>query len=209
MREIMRNASLLVCLCVLLHSPSLAEDAPTLRPGMRLRVTAPDQFRQALVGTLVADQPNALVVQAGAERIAVRREAIQRLEFSERRGSKGKGALIGAGVGTGAVLAMMLAVRSSDFGGGNPEVGRIVAWFGVGAGLGAAIGAGIVPGERWVQLGSPSFGDERGKVGGLRFGLSIGFNGSRTVTRRRHDAVEQAVGAAQSRCAVLPAQLRR
>ncbi len=171
----MRTAGFLVCLCVLLNSPSLAEETPTLRPGMRLRVTAPDQFRQALVGTLVADEPNALVVQAGAERIAVRREAIQRVESSERRSSKKKGALIGAGVGTGAVLAMLLSVRSSDFGGGNPEADRIAAWFAVGGGLGAAIGAGIAPGERWVELRSPSLGDQRGKVSGLRFGLSIGF----------------------------------
>jgi hypothetical protein len=142
---------------------------------MRLRVTAPDQFRQAFVGTLVADEPNALVVQAGGERIAVRRELIQRVEFSERRSSKKKGALIGAGVGTGAVLAMLLSVRSSDFGGGNVETDRVAAWFAVGGGLGAAIGAGVAPGERWVELRSPSFGDQRGEVSGLRFGLFTRF----------------------------------
>ena len=171
----MRAAGLLVFLCALLNSPSLAEDAPTLRPGMRLRVTAPDQFRQPLVGTFVADEPNALVVQAGAERIAVRREAIQRLEFSERQSSKKKGALIGAGVGTGLVLAMLLSLCSSDLGCENPEADRIAAWFAVGGGLGAAIGAGIAPGERWVELRSPSLGDQRGKVSGLRFELSGGF----------------------------------
>ena len=171
----MRTAGFLVFLCALLNSPSLAEDTPTLRPGMRLRVTAPDQFRQAFVGTFVADEPNALVVQAGAEQIAVRREAIQRLEFSERRSSKKKGALIGAGVGTGLVLAMLLSLCSSDFGCENPEADRIGAWFAVGGGLGAAIGAGIAPGERWVELRSPSLGDQRGKVSGLRFGLSVGF----------------------------------
>ena len=171
----MRTTGFLVFLCVLLNSPSLAEDTPTLSPGMRLRVTAPDQFRQAFVGTFVADEPNALVVQAGAERIAVRREAIQRLEVSERGSSKGKGALIGAAVGTGAVLAMLLSVLSSDFGGGNAEAGRIAAWFAVGGGLGAAIGAGIAPGERWVELRSPSLSDQRGNVSDLRFGLSIGF----------------------------------
>jgi hypothetical protein len=171
----MRTAGFLVFLCALLNSPSLAEETPTLRPGMRLRVTAPDQFRQAFVGTFVADEPDALVVQAGAERIAVRRAAIQRLEFSERGSSKKKGALIGAGVGTGAVLAMLLGVRSSDFGGGNPEADRVAAWFAVGGLYGAAIGAGIAPGERWVELRSPSLGDQREKVGGLRFGLSVGF----------------------------------
>lgn len=69
----MRTAGFLVLLCALLHSPSLAEGTPTLRPGMRLRVTAPEQFKQALAGTFTADEPNTLVVQAGADRIAVRR----------------------------------------------------------------------------------------------------------------------------------------
>ena len=171
----MRTAGFLVFLCALLNSPSLAEDTPTLRPGMRLRVTAPDQFRQAFVGTFVADEPNALVVQAGAERIAVRREAIQRLEISERRSSKKQGALLGAAVGTGLVLWMMLSVCHSDFGCENPEADRIAAWCVVGVGLGAAIGAAIAPGERWVELRSQDLGDQRGKVSGLRFGLAAGF----------------------------------
>ena len=171
----MHNAGFLGFLCLLLNSPSLAEDTPTLRSGMRLRVTAPDQFRQAVVGTFVADEPNALVVQAGAERIAVRREAIQRLEFSERRSSKTKGALIGAGVGTGLVLAMLISLCSSDFSCENPQAGRIAATFALGGGLGAAIGAGIAPGERWVELRSPGLGDQGGKASGLRFGLAAGF----------------------------------
>jgi hypothetical protein len=142
---------------------------------MRLRVTAPDQFRQPLVGTFVADEPHGLVVQAGADQIAVRRDAIQRLELSERRSSKKQGALYGAGVGTGLVLWMMLSVCNSDFGCENPEVDRIAAWLAVGVGLGAAIGAAVAPGERWVELRSTSLGAQRGKVSGLRFELSVGF----------------------------------
>ncbi|MFN8178225.1 MAG: hypothetical protein U0167_09860 [bacterium] len=171
----MRTVGLLVLLCALFNSPSLAEDTPTLRPGMRLRVTAPDQFSQPIVGTFVAEEPNALVVQAGAERIAVRRTAIQRLELSERRSAKKTGALVGAGVGTGLVIGMLVSVCNSDFGCENPEADRIAAWFAVGGGLGAVIGAGLAPGERWVELRRPSLGDRPGTVSGLRFAVSVGF----------------------------------
>ncbi len=176
----MRGAAYtVVSICAALNSPvspALAQEAVTLHPGMRVRVNAPAQLPQPAIGLLVADERTALIVQTAKGMLAVRREAIQKLEISERRSSKRKGALIGGAVGSAVVLALLASLCSSDWGCEGIDADRTAAVFGVVGGLGAAIGAAIAPGERWVDLRAAAVCcREQGEARGLRFGLSVRF----------------------------------
>jgi len=141
---------------------------------MRLRINAPTRFARPIIGALVAGEPNVLILETSKERLAVPREAIQQLELSERRSSKKKGALIGLAVGSGTALALLYSLCASALGCEGADAYRVAAVTGALGGLGAAIGAGIAPGERWVELRSPTtIAARRHRVQGLRFTLAF------------------------------------
>lgn len=156
-----------------------AQELPTLKPGLRLRVAAPSQASERIVGTLVSVDAAILTIQTSKERIAVRREAIRTLESSERRSSKKKGALIGAGIGAVAALAVALTDKQEPFLTSEPlftraEIGLVYAVLTVP--LGAGLGALLAPGERWAPVPGAS-SSETAQAGpgrtGLRFALRV------------------------------------
>jgi hypothetical protein len=149
----------LLCLCPCALWPASAatpEDGPpTLRPGIRLRVTAPTQTHGPIVGTLASVSPSTLTIQTGGDRIAIPREAIRRLEVSRRRGSRRKGALIGAGVGFAATVALYVFMTSQTILSDTEQSQAALAGGALMVPLGAALGAMVAPGERWAAVPPP------------------------------------------------------
>jgi hypothetical protein len=130
-----------------------AVEAQPLRPGDRVRVTAPPLGLDARSGALVLLDSENLVLD-GSQRLTIPIDAVTRIEVSEgRRGNAGKGALIGAG----AALAVGLVVFSKAEGGGHCSgseegTGFCLAYLGTGVALGAV--GGLIVGlairtERW------------------------------------------------------------
>jgi hypothetical protein len=160
------------------------EDAISL--GTRVRVLAPRIAERAIVGVLVgADGDDLVVKQAGSNvSIAVPRIAISRLEMSQGRASKAKGALVGAGMGAAAGAAFGAGPRNcrnapgcealtdTAFGSNSNYVAGSVL---VGAGVGALVGALVTRGERWRVAPTDSVSISLATPGGRSIGLRVGI----------------------------------
>lgn len=164
-----------VLVTALLASPILnlaGQGGPTFAPGARLRVTIGDSAsNRRLVGTLVAQDASAirlevpdLVKSAGAgalvtKVVSVPLTTIREFEVSHPVSNRGKGALIGLGVGvvSGAIVGaaegsctqdqICIAPRGSE-----PLIGAVV-FGGAGALLGALLGS-TIHSDRWESLSS-------------------------------------------------------
>jgi hypothetical protein len=178
----MRKAVIGTCLCLGVALPSArlhAQEPQQLSPGIRLRISAPEQASGRIVGTLVSVDAAVLTIQTSKQRIAVRREAIRALESSERRSSKKKGALIGAGIGAVAAIVVALTDKQEPFLGSDPlftreELGLVAAAAFVPVGVG--LGALLAPGERWTPVATAGAAKAAGPGPpriGLRFTLRI------------------------------------
>jgi hypothetical protein len=126
-----------------------------------------------------------LTIETSRNFIVVPVEAIQTVEISERRSSRKKGAVIGAGVG--ALAALFAAAMDEQeplclFGSpcsADPYLSRqeialvaAILFVPVGTGLGAL----IAPGERWVPAKTPTLGEARPPSwGGIQVGINIRF----------------------------------
>ena len=158
------------------ESQVLPNELEALSPGMRLRVTAPDQSSKPIVGTLVSVDSSALTLQTPKETVAVRREDISKLELSLRRSSKKKAALTGAAVGLMLALASAATTGSDDwFSPADAALITGIVFIPVGAGIGALAGHG----ERWGPVlpanAPPAPAVRTHGPGGLQLGLSLRF----------------------------------
>ena len=121
-----------------------------------------------LIGSLVASDADALTVSSGkGEPRRVPLDEIIRLDVSQRRSRRGRGALIGLGAGA---LGGFIWGAASNPDGCQPSPSN-PCWFGtepwysdtesglMGAvllgGLGALVGTAVAPGERWERLSDP------------------------------------------------------
>jgi hypothetical protein len=130
--------------------------------GSRIRITVsePSKFRR--VGRLVSWDADSLrftsADTSGQEAVAI--ESLSRLERSlGRRSNAGRGAMIGALVGSGAGLILGIAASADEgswFEVGPEEIALVTAFMGAtGAGLGALAGAATKR-ERWEPVTLPA-----------------------------------------------------
>ncbi len=135
-----------------------------------VRDSSRDTFTQkgrTLIGSVAAVTDDAILIltSEGKPTVRVPRTALVKLEVTVERSQKGRGALIGAGVGLAAAL-VLAAIASSDdesilqFSYGEAAAGLSLLF----VPGGAAVGAIAAPGERWAPV---KFGD-----GGAR-GISV------------------------------------
>jgi hypothetical protein len=129
---------------------AVADDAmsPSLAPGTRVRILAPDAFPGKLVGTIksVNDQSVTLDVPDRAAPVSVLREKIVRMDVSAGLRSRGVDALIGCGIGAVVGLAIGSTQHGAYTSKGTVDAVGVV----VGSGIGALIGVATPQPERWI-----------------------------------------------------------
>jgi hypothetical protein len=169
----MAKAAIACCLCIGVSwqtTTLYAKEPEPLTPGARIRVTAPTQASRQIVGILTSVDPSVLTVQTSKEFITVRREAIRTLELSERRGRKGKGALIGAGVGLLAAALVAATTKQGDFlTPGESFLAGVILFIPTGTGLGAL----LAPGERWVPVPAAALRPTDARYGRAGFQVAL------------------------------------
>jgi len=150
----MRHGRFLIALLLLAPiAAAWGQQPPPIKPGARVRVTAPNAGIKGYIGTLLALPTDTLVVDS--LRLAV--AGITRLDFSRGSRSKaGRGALIGGGVGivTGAIAGFLSRGLCYGAQGGCPAATTAVGAGSlglVGAGIGTLIG-GSSESERWEEV---------------------------------------------------------
>ncbi|MGH7582241.1 MAG: hypothetical protein ACREL5_03335 [Gemmatimonadales bacterium] len=133
--------------------PSQAQQPDMLAPGATVRWTDPvGQFRIEGSVQSVRDDSIVVVVPPGSRLFALSVSATRSLAIRDGRGSRGRGALIGAAIGGGAGVLLGLAAGNSC---SNPEVicispRGVAEVFGVlFGGIGAIVGAAVTPAWRW------------------------------------------------------------
>jgi len=168
-----------------------AEESAGLREGARVRASIKKVSQPAgasnlrrLTGALVGIDDSTLRLETSRDEppVVVARQDVAKVEVSVRRSRRGKGALIGLGVGAVAGLVLMAAGNSGgcsrepcivDFSGPEYYAGSALLLGAVGAGIGAL----VAPGEKWETVPNDrlrvAVGPTRG--GGVRFGVSLGF----------------------------------
>ncbi len=153
----MRTAAAFVVL--LFAGPALADEAPALRQGSRLRITAASLDRP-IRGTLASFSDDSLTLERGGKApLLIERSRIMRLEISAGRRSRGRGAAIGAaiGLGVGLVLTAGVAASESCEGFNAEDCGlataiSLILFTPVLTVSGALIGVALPPAERWVKV---------------------------------------------------------
>ena len=164
---------------LLLTTPLAAQEAE-LRPGARVRLSAPGTLAGQLTGTVLERSTDSLLFatpNGTPTRLAL--SALDRVEVS-RGESRARGALKGtawgAGVGIGLGLISVAAGNEcADFDTVCPTDTEFVTSTALGgAVIGAIIGA-IVGSERWQTLRAPLRGALRPAVDRSKVGLSIRF----------------------------------
>ncbi len=163
-----------------------AQSPASLSPGSRVRLLASGMSPRPLIGTILRGDETTVEIQGAEQKdpVVVRRDAITRLEVSLGRRSRGRGAGIGALVGFGIGVIPALMPEHKEECGPNAglfcglviitrtQVGLVFG--GIGAGVGALIGAAVPPGEKWKAVSSGL----RVSVGGARtrdLGVSWSF----------------------------------
>jgi hypothetical protein len=152
-------AGLLVVACLMPVSLA-AEDAASPAVGDRVRVRTGSGQRHA--GELLAwDDTNVELKLGSGKSLVLPRRDVAQVDVSTRRGRKGKGALIGAGVAAGIVAVLGLAASGTGcYRNEHPanvpcplvEGSTVTSWHLVAAGV--VIGALVAPGERWEAIPS-------------------------------------------------------
>jgi hypothetical protein len=136
---------------LLMTATAVAEEAPTLAPGARVRVTVTTQEKR-VVGQLVSLDEKSLSVRLkdeDAPRVYPRTE-IESLDISAGRGSRGRGALYGALIGALGGAVALAADNSDDSLFTDGEAAAIGALFF--APIGAVVGLAVPPRERWKDV---------------------------------------------------------
>jgi hypothetical protein len=146
-------ASLLLALP--LTAAPVAEEAPTLEPGDRVRVTLAETPSRALVGALEARGEHDLTLRLDQHSRVVPADAILRVEVSRGRRPSTKWAVLGglAGGAVGAFAGGCLA-NKDDYGvlcAGQDDT-RYVIGGAAGGLVGGAVGAWLGRTERWEDV---------------------------------------------------------
>jgi hypothetical protein len=153
-----RTAAAFVVL--LFAGQAIADEAPRLLPGSRLRVTAPS-LDGPIRGTLASLSDDSLVLETkgGAAPLMIERSRITRLDISAGRRSRGRGAAIGAalGLGVGLLLTVVATATEDCSGYGAEDCGllpavSLILFTPVLTVSGAVIGVALPPAERWVRV---------------------------------------------------------
>lgn len=158
-------------------------ETSALTPGARVRITVPSLRKHPLVGTLVGVEDDSLTVQFGGRQNrkvqTVPRASITTLEVSRGRERHiGMGAMVGAMVGFVGVGALVVAS------GGSAGDDLAAAVMGVGAAVGAGLGAfggAMMQTDRWqeVQPGSVQIGVGPTRGGGVEVQVRLAFGRGR------------------------------
>jgi hypothetical protein len=155
---------------------AVAQEPPEVTPGTRVRISAPTVAKKHFVGTITAWDPENLTMTSDKGPIVLPRGAVSRLELSRGRKSRGRKALLGAGIGA-AAGALVGFAHGSDPPGSSIvafDAGTYALTFGaLGAAAGALIGVAITPGERWEELPPTRFRVSVGPVRGHGLGVSL------------------------------------
>lgn len=132
-----------------------ADDVVQLRTGARVRVTVLAQ-RKGVIGKALAldDTSLTLETEGGADTLLLRRDDVTSVATSAGRRSRGKSALMGAGVCAGVGLVVGLASgddpKSSFISMTAPQKGLVLGI--LLAPVGALIGLALPPAERWHKV---------------------------------------------------------
>jgi len=158
----LRIACMAAGLAVVAPTEILSQDKPSIRPGSRVRVTAPSVFNKRVAGTVDVVGSDTLAVNAekGGGVLLVSLKDVTRLEVSDgRRSHAGLGAKIGLMTGfvTGFVIVVATYEECTDFCPvpdpgpvGTAAIAGVV--FGIGgAALGAIVGA-LIKTDRWEEV---------------------------------------------------------
>lgn len=159
-----RTCAVLLGLLAGLPLVGAAQAGPVVAPGARVRVKATGSKAQWVQGELVnltSDSVSIRVAQ-GADTVRLSRSAVAQVQISEGIHARtGHGALLGLGIGAGAALLLGVAAAAESCTGfceisiGPEDVLAVTALLGgVGAGIGALIGA-VSHGERWQRVDRP------------------------------------------------------
>ncbi len=159
-----------------------AQDSPQVKPGDRVRVTAPYLGIRKQAGRFETRRGDTLVVAAPDSTMMFPVVFVMRLEVSRgRKSAVGRGALIGflVGAGGGAIAGAAALSEGCVDGDGCPALGALVggAFFGlVGTGIGAVVGA-LSKAERWEEVPLDQLRVAFAPQRDGRFGLvlSVGF----------------------------------
>jgi hypothetical protein len=168
-----------------LTSPLFAEERAAM-PGPRVRVVAPSVAKHDIVGQLARDDDENLTIErvngegAATKTFVVPRAQVTRVEVSQARSKKGKGALIGAAAGLAVGVGLGLATGDTNCSGRwlcfNQEETSAI-WSILTVPTGALVGALVAHGERWETV-DPSrlhvaVVPVRGRGAQIRFALSF------------------------------------
>jgi len=186
--------ALVIALFLMLFNCVFAQEALPLKPGDRLRVTAPKLNLEREVVTFVALREDSLIVER--THLARRQDSIvsiniamdislsyiTHLDARVRKRNVGKGALNGALVGA-LVGALAGAVAGLGIGSDDCSGGCVGGAAGIGAGIGALAGgalgalAGIPKKDRWkkVPLNQLHMGIVSQRNGRFGLGVSVRF----------------------------------
>lgn len=160
-----------------------AQETPTVAPGTRVRVWAPQLPDEKQAGTLVDLRGDTLFLQPElqADTVGIPRAAVTRLEISRgQRLHTGEGAFLGFTIGAGAgALAGFLIGNGQDCDGGCGGLGALVIG-GIGAGAGLIIGTvvgGNMKTDRWEEVPPYQFrvGVLPQRGGRIAFAASVRF----------------------------------
>ncbi len=164
----MRGRALVVLAVLVTSSTSQASAQPPARlaPGSRVRVVATGVSPRPLIGTILRVDETTVEIQGADQKdsVVVRHDAITKLQVSLGRRSRGRGAAIGTLVGFGiGVIPAFVPEHKEECG---PNAGFLcgavfitrtqvgLVFGGMGAGVGALIGAAVPPGEKWKAVSS-------------------------------------------------------
>jgi hypothetical protein len=152
----------LVLLCAFTSASAADGDVlppPSLTPGMRVRILAPEVSPGKVIGTIarVTDDSVTVAVPGRNEPVSILREKIAHLDVSDGPRSRGVDAAIAGVIGAGIGAAGCALANGS--GRGHIVSGGVVAGACavLGGGLGALIGVAIPPGEHWKQYSAPRY----------------------------------------------------
>ncbi|GEM_PF-3170165 len=169
--------------CFGLFENLIAQEAPRVVPGSRIRVSAPTFSSDRLIGTVVSKSEDTLTLapSSGTARLAIPFMVVKRLEVSRGRAARGKNALKGAVIGTlvGGVGGFVLEAGVSGDQAVAPLVGAIGGAFNgslIGAsGKYATIGflSGLATGAL-IGLASDEEGDDTDAATWALIGASFG-----------------------------------
>jgi hypothetical protein len=145
----------LVVGCILLTTSATADETPPLAAGTRVRVQMSNE-RQRLVGRVFALDNDSLTLQVEKEEAprVLPRAQVSALAVSAGRRSRGRLALLGAGVGVvvGAVIGFAGGDDPNVDEGGLTAGENAVEGAGIFGAIGALIGLAVPPGERWKEV---------------------------------------------------------